>query len=441
MAQAVDRVTRARFRISAADQGALLQWRARLATAGTDLETALERAFAGIGSPDEVLVIDRLEVDLGDLVADDLELDRLVAATRDALERAVAAAPLRDGPPPARAAPQGEASQDRRPFRVPLSQSAMAALVSYLATGRLGPRAPVDSLAALYAAITPDAAAGAALRRFLARASATAMSAALLRLLATARPSLAHALIARAFPDSPSVADALTAQGAPSQPDGVKPPDRAAAEETTNVTPQSLKRTAEAAASRIRETLARQDGRDTPEPVPVDTPAPDETQPCANAGMVLLHPFLAPYFEGIGLVRDRDFIDEGARATAARLLHALATGDTQPDEPDLVLPRLLCAVPDDLPLLALEPLEPEHLDEGQRLMQAFLAAWTGIGHATAEGIRDSFLRRGGVLGGLPDAPRLTIERSGIDILLTRLPWTLSVIRLPWMTTALKVDWT
>jgi hypothetical protein len=419
----------ARFRISAADQGALLNWRTRLAGSGEEVGAALERAFAGLTTPDEVLVIDRLEVDLGTMTTDDFDLNGLVKATHAALEHAAIAAPLRRDLPPARAAPSGEENASAAPYRVALPHSAAAALIAYLATGTLPPRAPVTDLPALYAALTPDAPTAAALARFLVGAPDRTRRAALMRILASAPSALARALVTAAFPDLPGIVAIVAAM------DTSDSTAKSADAGTRKVTA-----TAETVAAEI-ESHQPDTTSEEVSPSPADNVTEDESaRPCANAGLVLLHPFLVPYFEGIGLVEERDFLDDVARATAARLLHAIATGETEADEPDLTLPRLLCAVPDDLPVLPLAPLDPEHLHEGARMLDAFLAAWTGIGHATPDGIRDSFLRRAGMLGGPADAPRLTIERSGIDILLTRLPWTLSVIRLPWMPAPLKVDW-
>jgi hypothetical protein len=435
MTRAVDRVGRARFRISSADQGALLNWRTQLQGSSDELEAALERAFSGLTTPHEVLVIDRLEVDLGTLTPDDLDLDGLVKATRAALERAATTAPLRRDLPPVRAAPSGEALASTTPYRVALPHSAAAALIVYLATGNLPPDTPVTTLSALYTVLTPDApTTTTALARFLIRATKRSRRAALMRILASAPPALARTLVTMAFADLPGIVAAMDTSDSLGKSTG--------ASRLTGAGRLKVTATAEAVAGEI-ESHQSDTAVDEISSPPAQTLTEDESLalPCANAGLVLLHPFLKPYFSGIGLLGQDDFLNDAARVTAVRLLHAIATGEIQADEPDLTLPRLLCAVPGDLPVLPLAPLDPEHLDEGKRMLDAFLAAWEGIGHATPEGIRASFLRRPGMLDGPTDAPRLTMERSGIDILLSRLPWALSVIRLPWMPAPLKVDWT
>jgi hypothetical protein len=55
-------------------------------------------------------------------------------------------------------------------------------------------------------------------------------------------------------------------------------------------------------------------------------------------------------------------------------------------------------------------------------------------------VRETFLTRPGRLSDSGAAWRLDVERSGTDVLVARLPWSLSVIRLPWMARPLHVDW-
>ncbi|WP_299484206.1 contractile injection system tape measure protein [uncultured Roseibium sp.] len=434
MAGVTHRVGCARFNISGPDQAALLQWRTRLEAAGSvDLEKAFDAAITGLLPQDELLVIDRLEVDLGDFAADDFDLSRLTAAMREALHRALVQSVRRpDVPPVVSSAIHVGQGSERHAFRVKLARSADSVLWTYLATGRLSALAPFANLHELYAAMEVTAATIESFKRLLVSRAFQARRAALMRLFATAPVHLIRTLFSQAYPD---LFDAVLRETLETL------PDRKAGFETG----RRMHSDVVAMVQDVSKVL------ETAHPVPevfeevrLDDADPD-TAPgglaCVNAGLVLLHPFLQPYFEGIGLMQVGAFIEPEAQTIGARLLHAIATGETDHLEPDLAIPRLLCAVPDDQPVLPLRDLEPDHLAEGERMLTAAIDAWKGIGHATIEGIRETFLRRQGVLTGPPDRLLLTVERSGVDILLDRLPWALSLVTLPWLPAPLKVDWT
>lgn len=424
MARPMHHVGIARFEMTGPDQAALLHWRTRLsAAASRDLAAAFEDAFSGISRDDEVLVIDRLQVDLGECAADTLDLAHLSTALRDALRRVQVQTPTQAASAALLHPPDGTKPTA---WRIPLTASAAAALMAYLTTGRLIATAPFPDLAAVYATLNLDQATAGALRNVLLRAPPAARQAAVLRLLATAPRRQAQMLLRMAFPD---VAESLF-QDAPQHQDISAPSD-------TVTLPVQARRICHAIANQQPAPETAQPDT-APEPAGFETP--DAGTECQNAGLILLHPFLTPYFTGLGLVEGRDFVDPAAQVTAARLLHFLATGVTDTQEPALILPRLICALPDDLPALLMAPLDPDHLAEATRLLEAVIGAWTGLGHTSPDGLRETFLQRPGVLSGPAQAPHLRLERRGVDILLDRLPWSLSLVRLPWMAAPLKVDW-
>lgn len=427
------RVGSARFHISGPDHAALLQWRTRLEAVGPgELEQALDIALRDILPPDELLVIDRLEVDLGEFAADEFDLPRLTSATREALHRqAIHAIRRPDVPIQPPADSHAGAAEGHPAYRVRLSRSANAVLMTYLATGQLDRAAPFTDLAALYEALEITSATLEAFRHLLITGTMLMRRAALLRLYATAPRNVTQALMTGGFPDLPAAVradDDLRSSGLEARPVD----DKSQSSRLEQV---------------IDDTLAKLD-TEHPSSAVAEEPRTEKPEfqslsgalPCANAGLVLLHPFLRPYFEGTGLMRDGVFAGSRERIIASRMLHFIATGETSHEEPDLVIPRLLCNVPDERPVLPIDGLDPEHLAEAQRMLVAAIDAWEGIGHATPDGIRETFLQRPGVLRGSSDALQLTIERSGIDILLDRLPWAVSLVKLPWMPAPLKVDW-
>ncbi|WP_147114415.1 contractile injection system tape measure protein [Tateyamaria sp. syn59] len=428
MGRHVHRVGCVRFQVTGPDQSAILQWRTRLDAAGADdLPAALDTALTEVSpGDDDILVIDRLVVDLGTFAPDDFDLDRLTAATQKALHRVRIDTPRDSGALGTGTDSDPETPEPGRAYRLTRGLSAQRTLMHYLATGQISQQAPFPDLATLYDAVTDNGPTAMDFRDLLLSSTRTGRLAVLLRLFATAPPNLALRLLTAAFPD-PAAAIKATLSPAPR---GTKNPDTGRAETLAHQIDSLL----ETAHPTSQNSTRKEKARDT------DPNAEPYGIECDNAGLVLLHPFLSAYFTGIGLAEGRNFVSPDAQVTAARLLHAIATGDEAGEEPDLGIPRLLCAVPPDLPVLPLAPLDPDHLAEADRMLDAAIAAWKGVGHMSPAGLRETFLQRGGLLQGPEDALRLTLERRGVDILLDRLPWTLSVIKLPWMPAPLKVDW-
>ena len=156
-----------------------------------------------------------------------------------------------------------------------------------------------------------------------------------------------------------------------------------------------------------------------------------------NAGLVLLHPFLEMLFGELG-------IGDGTRIhqpeTAMQVLQWLATGRTGV-EWDMPLNKLLCGIH---PLAPLEPgdeISEEIKRECTRLLEAVVRHWNILGDTSPDGLRGSFLCRDGKLTPRKDGSwLLQVEQKSFDLLLTHLPWNISIIRLPWMPDPLWVEW-
>lgn len=161
-----------------------------------------------------------------------------------------------------------------------------------------------------------------------------------------------------------------------------------------------------------------------------------------QAGLVLLHPFLRLYFEDVGLLTENAFRHEYAQQMAIALLHYLATGATDVPEYELVLPKLLCGWPLNEPVMTGLELPDAALAEGENLLQAVINYWEVLKNTSPDGLREGFLQRQGKLtrNDMSDW-KLRVEQQSIDILLSRLPWGLSMVKLPWMPEILVVEWT
>lgn len=159
-----------------------------------------------------------------------------------------------------------------------------------------------------------------------------------------------------------------------------------------------------------------------------------------NAGVILLHPFLNTLFKQLGFLKGSTFKNKSSKNKAVLLLHFLATGDENIPEYEMVLPKLLCEIPSNLPLDHTLKISNKEKKEALNLLKVVIEHWGALGSTSPEGLQEGFLRREGKLEKEQMGWKLYVEQKTIDILLDRLPWNLSMIKLPWMNEILKVEW-
>ncbi|MCR8557641.1 hypothetical protein KXD93_08305 [Mucilaginibacter sp. BJC16-A38] len=159
-----------------------------------------------------------------------------------------------------------------------------------------------------------------------------------------------------------------------------------------------------------------------------------------NSGIVMLHPFLKSFFEGLELLTGGKFKNDDARARAVLLLHYIATGETEAAEFDLTLQKILCGQPMENTLPSSIELTDQEATETANLLRSVLSHWEPLKNTSIDGFRGAFLQRNGNLELKDSGWLLTVEQKTIDILLGKLPWGFSTIRLPWMQELLSVDW-
>ncbi len=160
-----------------------------------------------------------------------------------------------------------------------------------------------------------------------------------------------------------------------------------------------------------------------------------------RAGLILLHPFLSPYFAEVGLLEGEVFRDEIAQQIAIYLLHYLATGQTDAPESELVIPKLLCGWHLNQPVARGIELPATALTEGEHLLQTAIDYWQVLKNTSPDGLQEGFLQRAGKLTRQDDDNwRLQVEQQSIDILLGSLPWGINVVTLPWLECLIMVEW-
>lgn len=158
------------------------------------------------------------------------------------------------------------------------------------------------------------------------------------------------------------------------------------------------------------------------------------------AGTVLAHPFLPALFDKLGWLREDRFVDRAAQEKAVHLLYYIATQQQQPLEAELTLFKLLCGLKLDSPVPRMLNLSSTETGEAERMLQALIEHWPAVEGSSTEELRGTFFLREAKLVSNDLGWHLTVEQSGYDVLLARLPWGLSPIMHPWMERMIWVDW-
>jgi hypothetical protein len=206
--------------------------------------------------------------------------------------------------------------------------------------------------------------------------------------------------------------------------------------------PRSADGTAEMSTSTARRGPAA-DADHGPQPdTRARTHTPFTTDPlwAANAGVVVLWPFLPGFFDECGLMREKRFVDAAARARAVLLTAHLADGGTAWGEQELLLAKLLCAHLADEPVESSFELRDEERAAAAELLASAIGHWQALKKTSVDGLREAFLRRDGTLTAITSGWKLEIARTGYDVLLDALPWGIGLVLLPWMEQPLHVEW-
>jgi hypothetical protein len=157
-----------------------------------------------------------------------------------------------------------------------------------------------------------------------------------------------------------------------------------------------------------------------------------------NAGLVLLHPFLPMMFDTLSIAGANALVQPDR---ALLLLHFMATGQGTPQEHELVLPKMLCNIPLDQPVKTRLRLSSDEKAEAEALLKAVIQHWDALRNTSPDGLRGNFLCRAGKLSRRnANDWLLQVERMSHDVLLDRLPWGIGIIKLPWMDNMLWVEW-
>ncbi len=167
---------------------------------------------------------------------------------------------------------------------------------------------------------------------------------------------------------------------------------------------------------------------------------PDLLLEVNNAGLVLLWPYLEMFFRELDLLEDDNFKDEESTWKGVHFLHYLGFGDTPAEEQDWALNKILCGLEISEMVPAEVIVQPHEKEECEHLLQAVIRNWKVLKNTSAEGLRQAFLRRNGIIKEDANGYILEVEKTAFDVLLEKLTWPISVVRLPWMPGLIHVKW-
>jgi len=158
------------------------------------------------------------------------------------------------------------------------------------------------------------------------------------------------------------------------------------------------------------------------------------------AGIVLLAPFLKPFFTHLNLLDGNEWKDTESTVRAVHLLRFLATGQKTSPEYSLVFEKILCGLPPDTPVPLDIVLTDGEIAESESLLKAVITHWSALKNTSIDGLRESFIKRDGLLTRKENGWLLQVERKTLDVLLDSIPWGFSTISLVWTRDLIFVEW-
>ncbi|MES2555159.1 MAG: contractile injection system tape measure protein [Bacteroidota bacterium] len=157
-----------------------------------------------------------------------------------------------------------------------------------------------------------------------------------------------------------------------------------------------------------------------------------------NAGLVILHPFLKHFFKGIGLLNEENKLTD--KVLAAHVLHYIATGREHDFEQVMLFEKYLVGI-DPFESIPREVIISDAIKlEVENLLKAARENWKPLQSSSSAALRETFIQRPGKLINESPNPRLVVERKTVDVLMSQLNWTISIIRLPWLDELIFVEW-
>lgn len=162
-----------------------------------------------------------------------------------------------------------------------------------------------------------------------------------------------------------------------------------------------------------------------------------------NAGLILVHPYLQYVFRELNWIDDaKHFINGRVQQRAILFLQHILNGKSTQQEHLLVLNKIICGWPVELPLnikkLSFSKTEKK---AGEDMLDSLIEHWSVLRNTSRNGLIKSFIERKGLVQKTDKNFVVQVEKSSIDILLESLPFGILTIKLPWNEYFIYTEWT
>jgi len=162
----------------------------------------------------------------------------------------------------------------------------------------------------------------------------------------------------------------------------------------------------------------------------------------ANAGLVLIHPYLPFLFKELEWIDNtQNFIDKTAQQKAVLFLQFLINNKNKQQEHLLVLNKILCGWPVEMPLKINHQFTVAEKKAGEEMLDSFIEHWTILKNTSRKGLIESFIKRKGLVQKTNSDFVVQVEKNSIDVLLDSLPFGIQTIKLPWNEYIIFTEWT
>ena len=167
----------------------------------------------------------------------------------------------------------------------------------------------------------------------------------------------------------------------------------------------------------------------------------DERIHTNSAGLIILNPFIVPFFERLELLDEEHQFKSCEKAIrAVHLLAYLAGTETEDTYSNLPLEKVLCGLDTNFPINTPFEILPNEEEEAENLLNTICQRWKPLNNTSIEGLRLSFLQRHGTIEYDDGMILVRVEGKTLDILMEDLPWGTSMFLLPWVKPMFYVEW-
>jgi hypothetical protein len=159
-----------------------------------------------------------------------------------------------------------------------------------------------------------------------------------------------------------------------------------------------------------------------------------------TAGTVLLAPYFKQLFIQLNLLQQDEWTNAETHYKAIHLIRYMATGQLMCAEHELVMEKLLCGMGITAPIPREVTLTDEEKNEAMELLKAVIRHWSKLKNTSVDGLRETFLKRKGILTKKDNGWLLQVEKKTADVLLESIPWGYSTLAFSWNNYIIFTEW-